>query len=88
MDNPGIKDSEIMSIAINEGRIILTFDRDYGELIFRYNFKPQEGVVYLRLNEYTPIEPGIIIENLINSPLELSRALTVLDQHGVRQRKY
>lgn len=88
MDNPGIKDSEIMSIAINEGRIILTFDRDYGELIFLYNFKPQEGVVYLRLNEYTPIEPGIIIENLINSPLELSRALTVLDQHGVRQRKY
>lgn len=34
MENPSIKDSEIMSIAINESRTILTFDRDYGELIF------------------------------------------------------
>ncbi len=27
IDNPSIMDSEIMNIAINEGRIILTFDR-------------------------------------------------------------
>ncbi|MFM7766127.1 MAG: DUF5615 family PIN-like protein, partial [Sphingomonadales bacterium] len=37
MDNPSIKDSEVMTIAINEGRTIVTFDRDYGELIFNCN---------------------------------------------------
>ncbi len=35
IDNPSIRDAEIMTIAINEERTILTFDRDYGELIFR-----------------------------------------------------
>jgi len=52
IDNPSIKDSEIMTIAILEERTILTFDRDYGELIFRYNYKPEKGVIYLRFDEY------------------------------------
>ncbi len=88
MDNPSIKDSEVMRIAINEERTILTFDRDYGELIFRHNYKPQNGVVYLRLTEYSPVEPGMIVDQLINSQLDLTNALTVIDLHGVRQRKY
>jgi predicted nuclease of predicted toxin-antitoxin system len=89
MDSPSIKDSEIMAIAISENRTILTFDRDYGELIFRFNYKPECGVIYLRLDEYSPEEPGVIIESILSeSQLELSRALTVVDRNGIRQRKY
>lgn len=88
MDYPGIKDAEIMEIAIKEERIILTFDRDYGELIFRLNYKPEKGVIYLRLNEYTPVEPGHIIERLLRSSYDFSSALTVVDEQGIRQRKY
>jgi len=89
MDNPSIMDSEIMSIAINEERTILTFDRDYGELIFRHNYKPEKGVIYLRLDEYEPQQPGIIIEAILtNTEIDLTRALTVIDKNGIRQRKY
>ena len=88
MDNPSIMDSEIMDIAIKEERTILTFDRDYGELIFRHNYKPNKGVIYLRLSEFSPVEPGIIVERLINSKLDFTKSLTVVDEHGVRQRKY
>ncbi len=89
MDNPSIMDSEIMSIAINEERTILTFDRDYGELIFRHNYKPEKGVIYLRLDEYEPQQPGLIIEGILtNTEIDLTRALTVIDKNGIRQRKY
>ena len=89
MDNPSITDSEIMTIAISEERTIMTFDRDYGELIFRYNYKPEKGVIYLRLDEYQPEDPGIIIEEIItNKEIDLTRALTVVDKNGIRQRKY
>jgi predicted nuclease of predicted toxin-antitoxin system len=89
MDNPSIMDSEIMTIAINEKRIIITFDRDYGELIFRHNYKPEKGVIYLRLEKYQPHEPGIIVEEIVtNKKIDLSRALTVVDKNGIRQRKY
>ena len=89
IDNTSIKDSEIMLIAINDERTILTFDRDYGELIFKQNYKPEKGVIYLRLDEYEPHEPGLIIEEIIhNKELDLTRALTVVDKNGIRQRKY
>jgi len=34
-DLSGILDSEVMEMAEKEDRTILTFDRDYGELIFK-----------------------------------------------------
>lgn len=78
-----------MAIAFAEERTILTFDSDYGELIFRYNYKPEKGVIYLRLDEYDPIEPGLIIEEIItNNQIDFTRALTVVDKNGIRQRKY
>jgi predicted nuclease of predicted toxin-antitoxin system len=89
IDYPGIKDSVIMGIAIKEERTILTFDRDYGELIFKYNYKPSKGVIYLRLNQYRADEPGKMVEELIgNDEYDLDNALTVLDKNGIRQRKY
>jgi predicted nuclease of predicted toxin-antitoxin system len=89
MDNPSIMDSEIMELAIIEDRIILTFDRDYGELIYRHNYKPEKGVIYLRLDEYKPNEPGLIVEELLtNNTIDLTRSLTVFDKTGIRQRRY
>ena len=89
MDNPSIMDSEIMDIATKEERTILTFDRDYGELIFRYNYKPDKGVIYLRLDEYEPEEPGIILQEIFkNIEIDLNRSLTVIDKNGIRQKKY
>jgi len=85
MDNPSIIDTDIMTIAITEERVILTFDRDYGELIFRYNYKPAKGVIYLRLDEFDPEEPGLIIEEIItNNEIDLTQALTVIDKNGIR----
>jgi predicted nuclease of predicted toxin-antitoxin system len=89
LDDPGILDADVMKIAINEERTILTFDRDYGELIFRYDNKPEKGVIYLRLDQYEPHEPGLMIEEIItNTSIDLTRALTVIDKNGIRQRKY
>ncbi|MBY0424812.1 MAG: DUF5615 family PIN-like protein [Cytophagales bacterium] len=88
-DNPSIQDSVVMDIAIREERTILTFDRDYGELIFKHNFKPDKGVIYLRLDEYQASEPGKIVEELIlRDEFNFERALTVVDRNGIRQRLY
>lgn len=88
-DNPSIQDHEVMTIAIDEDRTILTFDRDYGELIFKHNYKPQKGVIYLRLGEYTPEQPGKIVEELIyKKEYDFANSLTVVDKNAIRQRKY
>lgn len=52
-DSPGISDDEIIKIALNSNLIILTFDRDYGELIFRYSKDNPPAVIFFR--ERVPI---------------------------------
>ena len=34
-DSPGISDHNALSRATAEGRILMTFDKDFGELVFR-----------------------------------------------------
>ena len=47
-ESPGIEDNEVLAWAVSGKRVILTFDRDYGELIYRLGLTPPSGVIYLR----------------------------------------
>lgn len=66
--SPSISDEEIMQIAINENRTILTFDRDYGELIFKMGINHRQVLsifdclTILRKNRHV-----ILLVFLINS---------------------
>ncbi len=86
-DSRGIKDIEVLAIAVKENRIILTFDRDYGELIFR-RFSPKPiGVIYFRYQPLTPEEPAQHLMRLLNEKdLKLEKMFTVLERNKLRQR--
>ncbi len=43
-----LDDLDVLSIAHRDGRILVTDDRDFGELVFREG-RPHSGVIYLRL---------------------------------------
>jgi len=66
-DSPGIEDSEVLARAADEERVILTFDRDYGELIYRLRLRSPRGVIYLRLPPHTPEERASILLNLLQT---------------------
>jgi predicted nuclease of predicted toxin-antitoxin system len=46
---PKTSDSRILQIAAAEGRVVLTSDKDFGELVFRLQ-QPTVGVVLLRID--------------------------------------
>jgi predicted nuclease of predicted toxin-antitoxin system len=48
----GLADVDVLAIAAQEGRILLTSDRDFGELIF-VRAQPHSGVIYFRLTTTT-----------------------------------
>jgi len=88
-DYSGILDSEVIDIAINEERIIITFDRDYGELIFKKGYRPEEGVIYLRWDSFQPDEPGFYLIQLFSSgKINFKNSLTVISEKSIRQRKF
>lgn len=86
-ESPGVSDAEVMSRAAAEQRVILTFDRDYGELIFRLHVPTPKGVVYLRFRPGSPEEPALHLLRLLdNKELSLEGKFTVLDRRQARQR--
>ncbi len=85
----GATDRQIMDTAIREERTIVTFDRHYGQLIFQQGYRPPGGVVFLRWRRFRPEDPGIYLANLFKSDeIDFTRALTVIDEDTIRQRKY
>jgi predicted nuclease of predicted toxin-antitoxin system len=88
-EHQGVSDEYVMTLAEHEQRVIITFDRDYGELIFKNNYRPSMGVVYLRLDQFSPEEPGSIVDKLFREyNIETELSLIVFDGTIIRQRKY
>lgn len=61
----GISDVEVIQLANQEQRLILTFDKDFGFLIFRDGLIPSNGVFYFRLEEFYPSQPGEMILEIL-----------------------
>jgi predicted nuclease of predicted toxin-antitoxin system len=84
---PGSKDEDILKRAHTESLIILTFDRDYGELIYRHQALPPAGVVYFRFAPATPSEPAEILINVMDrADLSVIGKFTIVERGRVRQR--
>jgi len=45
---PGDDDERVLTRALAEGRVLLTFDKDFGELVFRRGRSASHGVILLR----------------------------------------
>ena len=48
-DAPGSADADILARAVTEQRIVITFDKDFGELAFRSKLPASCGIVLFRI---------------------------------------
>ena len=86
-DSPGIEDAEVLARAADEQRVILTFDRDYGELIYRLRLRSPRGVIYLRFRPRSPEEPALLLLKLLQTEeLQFEHRFTVMERDQIRQR--
>ncbi len=60
----GAADGEIIQKACEQNRILITNDKDFGELIFREK-KPHKGVILLRLEDERAANKIIVLKNLL-----------------------
>ena len=56
---PGANDEKVLELAEKENRILITNDKDFGELVFRLN-RPSFGTILLRLNRQFGTRKGRI----------------------------
>ena len=81
----GLPDKDVLAIAHREGRILITDDRDFGELVFRRR-QPHTGVIYLRLAYSFALTIARLEDVLTNHADRLDQFL-VVTPGDVRERR-
>ena len=66
--NPSLPDGDVLTMAFDSGRVLLTDDKDFGEIAV-LRLQPSHGIVLLRTNSVDP-------------RFEAQRVLELRDAHG------
>ena len=84
--SPGITDDDVLALVRSEHRILITEDKDFGELVFRLK-QDVPGIVLLRLPEPTWDERWPRIRDALAAQAgELRGTYTVIEQARIRSR--
>ncbi|HVG45832.1 MAG TPA: DUF5615 family PIN-like protein [Longimicrobium sp.] len=83
----GAPDVDVLRIAREQNRVLITFDRDFGELIYRDLAPVPPGVIYLRVTVSSSEGPAQVVANLLSdTSFEILGRFSVVTGDGVRQR--
>jgi len=86
-DFPTTADNQILTRAFREDRIVLTNDRDFGELIYRHQL-PHKGVIFFRLRDEVASSKIERLKNLFSQHrTKLPGRFVVVTDHKIRFKK-
>ena len=85
-DAPGIDDLEILSRATHESRILITFDKDFGELIFRSGLNATSEIIFFRILPASPSVVAQAVVTALESRTGWEGHFSVVDESRVRMR--
>jgi len=81
----GEPDTVILQAALDQDRILLTFDHDFGELVFRHQHAPAPGIVLFRLHQLPPDELIASLRSFFAGQPSLRGYFTVVSPGQYRQ---
>jgi len=83
---PGIPDVEVMRLAYQKNRIILTYDKDFGELAVKDKIYPSWGIILFRLPQKNPDWIAGYIREVISSRRDWEGHFSVVEEEKIRMR--
>ncbi|MBU1262792.1 DUF5615 family PIN-like protein [bacterium] len=86
-DFPEIEDEAILSQAMIEEGIVITHDKDFGELVF-HKLLSHRGIILLRLKDERPTNRVKAIKEVLVYKDKLKDAFTVITEDKIRIKKY
>lgn len=66
----------------------MTFDRDYGELVFKDGLPAPPAILYLRQEPYPPDRPADLVLAMLSEPSLATGFLVVISERGVRRKRF
>lgn len=81
---PGSNDREVLAIGRAEGRLIVTFDKDFGELAVRRGLAAEAGVVLFRIRQVSSSFVARVVVAALESRSDWAGHFSVVDETRVR----
>lgn len=85
---PSVSDKEVLEFARREQRWIVTFDRDYGDLIFREGLRPPPAILYFRQEPYPPERPAELTLAMLSDPQQAQGCMVVISERSIRRKHF
>jgi len=85
-DSPGATESRILDQAEAEKRLLVTFDKDFGELAFRRRLPSSCGIVLFRLPMDSPEDAARSIVTILESRQDWAGYFSVVEKDRLRMR--
>ena len=84
---PGSPDSAVLTRALAEGRLLITFDKDFGELVFRRGAKASQGIVLFRISQPSAAAVAERVAAVLASRDDWPGHFSVVDDFTIRLRR-
>lgn len=82
--SPGISDDEVLALAQAEDRVVVTFDKDFGELSFRVHLSALSGVILFRISMESPAQVAALAVTAIESRSDWAGHFSVVEDDRIR----
>ena len=86
MARRALTDEAVAALALELGRVVITFDLDFGELYHR-SYRGRLGVILLRLDDQTVESVNRVLDRFLDNEardIDLERSLVIVGVDSVR----
>jgi predicted nuclease of predicted toxin-antitoxin system len=83
-DAPGSSDRQVLARAQAESRVLLTFDKDFGELAFRSGLPATSGIVLFRISMHSSSTVARIAVAALESRMDWDGHFAVIEDDRIR----
>ncbi len=84
---PGSKDEDVLAWAVREQRVLLTFDKDFGELAWRVRLPAMSGIILFRIPMPEPGSAGSKLAARAGPRDDWAGHFSVIEPERIRMRK-
>jgi predicted nuclease of predicted toxin-antitoxin system len=84
---PGVSDQDVLNLANNEQAVLLTADKDFGELVYRQHLV-NPGVILLRLQGLLPaVKAELVVRAVAAHMKKIAGSFVVVSPRSIRIRQ-
>jgi predicted nuclease of predicted toxin-antitoxin system len=83
-DAPGATDQANLTQAVSQQRLLITFDKDFGELVFRLGLAASYGIVLFRIDTPSATVAAKTIAETLDTRTDWVGQFSVVDSRRIR----